>query len=102
VSVRPTPYGVGLTLTKFEADCSLIHRKSHESLIRYDSLWCFRLEAILHRDRAANLAEWPQRGSSVTRITSTLRACANARTFLRSARSCFASEAISFRTLTIF
>jgi len=42
------------------------------------------------KDRAANLAERPQRVSSVTRITSTLRACANARTFLRSARSCFA------------
>lgn len=38
-------------LTKFEADCSLIHCKSRESLIRYDSLWCFRLEAILQRER---------------------------------------------------
>jgi hypothetical protein len=52
------------------------------------------------KDRAANLAERPQRVSSVTRITSTLRACANARTFLRSARSCFAPEAISFQTPT--
>jgi hypothetical protein len=34
------------------------------------------------KDRAANLAERPQRVSSVTRITSTLRVCANARTFL--------------------
>jgi hypothetical protein len=42
------------------------------------------------KDRAANLAERPQRVSSVARITSTLRAGANARTFLRSARSCFA------------
>ena len=41
------------------------------------------------KDRAANLAERPQRVSSVTRIKSTVRACANARTFLRSARSCF-------------
>jgi TnpA family transposase len=37
---------------------------------------------------------------AVTRITSTLRACANARTFLRSARSCFAPEAVSFQTPT--
>ena len=36
------------------------------------------------KDRAANLTERPQGVSSVTRITSTLRACANARTFLRS------------------
>src|SRR5207249_3145156 len=35
------------------------------------------------KDRAANLAVRPQRVSSVTRITSTVRACANARTFLR-------------------
>ena len=41
------------------------------------------------KDRAANLAERPQRVSSVTRIKSTVRACTNARTFLRSARSCF-------------
>src|SRR5258705_13321009 len=47
-----------------------------------------------YRDRT----ERPQLVSSVTRITSTLRACANARTFLRSARSCFAPEAISFQT----
>jgi hypothetical protein len=45
-----------------------------------------------YRDRT----EQPRRVSSVTRITSTLRACANARIFLRSARSCFAPEAISF------
>src|SRR6476660_9024030 len=50
------------------------------------------------KDRATNLAERPHRISSVTRITSTLRACANTRTFLRSARSCFAPEAVSFQT----
>ena len=60
----------------------------------------FRLNRWLYADRAANLAERPQRVSSVTRITSTLRACANARTFLRSARSCFAPEAVSFQTPT--
>jgi hypothetical protein len=52
------------------------------------------------KDRATNLAERPQRVSSVTRITSTSRACANARNFLRSARSCFAPEAVSFQTST--
>jgi SOS response associated peptidase (SRAP) len=40
------------------------------------------------------VAERPQRVSSVTRIKSTVRACANARTFLRSARSCFGPGAI--------
>jgi hypothetical protein len=34
----------------------------------------------------------------VTRITSTLRACANGRTFSRPARSCVAPEAVSFQT----
>src|ERR1700730_6595728 len=47
-----------------------------------------------YRDRT----ERPQLVTSVTRIKSTLRVCANARTFLRSARSCFAPEAISFQT----
>ena len=53
------------------------------------------------KDRAANVAERPQRVSSVTRIKSTVPACANARTFLRSARSCFGPGAISFQTPTI-
>jgi hypothetical protein len=51
-------------------------------------------------NRAANPAgDRPERVSSVTRITSTSRACAKAKTFLRSAHSCFA-EAVSFQTPT--
>src|SRR6266404_1224712 len=51
-----------------------------------------------YRDRT----ERPQLVSSVTRIRSTLRACANARTFLRLAHSYFVPEAIPLQTPTIF
>jgi hypothetical protein len=49
-------------------------------------------------ERAPNPAgDRPQRVSSVTRITSTLGGSVKAKTFLRSARSCFAPEAVSLR-----